>query len=494
MLLYGPCSFRLTRAFTDPIDQYLQKGCASKQEPKSLHQFFSILITPPSIHSPQIINLCSDIHLYPALSITELSVSTDFHRHPYRVQPICLLPRPQHFHWPPLPGPFLHKERSKQSTQDKIYLNMGCGPSKPAEDRDASHRSAAIDAQLRKDRSNARKEIKILLLGAGESGKSTLVKQMKCLWDQPYTQSERESYREVIFANTITSIQVVLDALPALQHITIPAEHGDAERIDLLLTLPPDSHDTPVWTPRWPTLSASSGLAPASNRLSHSAISINSTIRPHTTCFYFDNIIRIAQPGYIPTEQDIVRSRVKSTGISESKFNVGQLIWKVFDVGGQRSERKKWIHCFENVNVLIFFVAINEYDQVLYEDECVNRMAEAATLFDSICNSQWFRQTQMILFFNKIDLFKAKLLTSPLSSRFPDYDGDNSYESAAKFIHRNFLQLCRDPNKDIITHFTCATDSQQISVVLAGVQESILRKNLAAALYSIIMGSSGWFI
>jgi guanine nucleotide-binding protein subunit alpha len=57
---------------------------------------------------------------------------------------------------------------------------------------------------------------------------------------------------------------------------------------------------------------------------------------------YFDNIMRIAQPGYIPTEQDIVRSRVKSTGISESKFNVGQLTWKVFDVGGQRSERKKW--------------------------------------------------------------------------------------------------------------------------------------------------------
>ncbi|KAH9467388.1 hypothetical protein Pst134EB_033251 [Puccinia striiformis f. sp. tritici] len=355
---------------------------------------------------------------------------------------------------------------------------MGCGPSKPAEDRDASHRSAAIDAQLRKDRSNARKEIKILLLGAGESGKSTLVKQMKCLWDQPYTQSERESYREVIFANTITSIQVVLDALPALQHITIPAEHGDAERIDLLLTLPPDSHDTPCLDPKVADAICQLWSRPGLKQ----AVALSHLYQLNDSAsYYFDNIIRIAQPGYIPTEQDIVRSRVKSTGISESKFNVGQLIWKVFDVGGQRSERKKWIHCFENVNVLIFFVAINEYDQVLYEDECVNRMAEAATLFDSICNSQWFRQTQMILFFNKIDLFKAKLLTSPLSSRFPDYDGDNSYESAAKFIHRNFLQLCRDPNKDIITHFTCATDSQQISVVLAGVQESILRKNLAAA-------------
>ncbi|CAH7669927.1 guanine nucleotide binding protein, alpha [Phakopsora pachyrhizi] len=357
---------------------------------------------------------------------------------------------------------------------------MGCGSSKQSSSYQATQRSAAIDAQIKKDRSNSRKEIKILLLGAGESGKSTLVKQMKCIWDQPYTVAERESYREIIFANTITSIQVVLDALPALQHIQIPTEPGDAQRIDLLLTLDSNAHDTDCLDPKIAEAISQLWSRPGLKQ----AVALSHLYQLNDSAsYYFDNIERISQPGYIPTEQDIVRSRVKSTGISESRFNVGQLIWKVFDVGGQRSERKKWIHCFENVNVLIFFVAINEYDQVLYEDESVNRMAEAATLFDSICNSQWFRQTQMILFFNKIDLFKVKLSTSPLSKRFPDYTGDNSYESAAKFIHRNFLQLCRDPNKDIITHFTCATDSQQISVVLAGVQESILRKNLAAAGY-----------
>lgn len=73
---------------------------------------------------------------------------------------------------------------------------------------------------------------------------------MKCLWDRPYTSQERESYREIIFANTITSIQVVLDALPSLQGIDIPAEAGDAERIDLLLTLPPDAHDTDYLDPK----------------------------------------------------------------------------------------------------------------------------------------------------------------------------------------------------------------------------------------------------
>jgi len=41
----------------------------------------------------------------------------------------------------------------------------------------------------------------------------------------------------------------------------------------------------------------------------------------------------------------------------------------LFDVGGQRSERKKWIHCFEDVTAIIFCVAMSEYDQVLQEDE-----------------------------------------------------------------------------------------------------------------------------
>jgi hypothetical protein len=38
-------------------------------------------------------------------------------------------------------------------------------------------------------------------------------------------------------------------------------------------------------------------------------------------------------------------------------------------VGGQRSERKKWIHCFESVNALIFMTAVSEYDEVLFEDD-----------------------------------------------------------------------------------------------------------------------------
>lgn len=86
---------------------------------------------------------------------------------------------------------------------------------------------------------------------------------------------------------------------------------------------------------------------------------------------YFNAIERMADPNYLPTDQDILRSRVKTTGITETMFRVGELTYRLFDVGGQRSERKKWIHCFENVTALVFLVSLSEYDQMLYEDESV---------------------------------------------------------------------------------------------------------------------------
>jgi len=91
--------------------------------------------------------------------------------------------------------------------------------------------------------------------------------------------------------------------------------------------------------------------------------------------YYFNAIDRMASPSYLPSDQDILRSRVKTTGITETTFKVGDLTYKLFDVGGQRSERKKWIHCFENVTALVFLVSLSEYDQMLYEDESVVRLS-----------------------------------------------------------------------------------------------------------------------
>lgn len=189
---------------------------------------------------------------------------------------------------------------------------------------------------------------------------------------------------------------------------------------------------------------------------------------------YFDAVERIAQPDYLPTDQDVLRSRVKTTGITETTFIIGDLTYRMFDVGGQRSERKKWIHCFENVTTILFLVAISEYDQLLFEDETVNRMQEALTLFDSICNSRWFVKTSIILFLNKIDRFKEKLPVSPMKNYFPDYEGGADYAAACDYILNRFVSLNQAEQKQIYTHFTCATDTTQIRFVMAAVNGMLL--------------------
>lgn len=348
---------------------------------------------------------------------------------------------------------------------------MGCVQSTGI-DSDAKARNDAIEKQLKEDHQLAKNEIKMLLLGAGESGKSTVLKQMKLIHQGSYNESERDSYKEIIFSNTVQSMRAILEAMPLLNISLSP--QNDARRAVILSlpvqiegdVLPRDVSDAvrELWR--------DSGIKEAVRRsrefqLNDSAI------------YYFNAINRMSAPGYLPTDQDILRSRVKTTGITETSFRVGELRYRLFDVGGQRSERKKWIHCFENVTALVFLVSLSEYDQMLYEDESVNRMQEALTLFDSICNSRWFVKTSIILFLNKIDLFAEKLPYSPLGDYFPDYTGGDNYDVACEYLLHRFVALNQNAaTKQIYAHYTCATDTQQIKFVLSAIQDILLQIHL----------------
>ncbi|KAK3739064.1 hypothetical protein RRG08_025153 [Elysia crispata] len=195
--------------------------------------------------------------------------------------------------------------------------------------------------------------------------------------------------------------------------------------------------------------------------------------------YYLNALDRISAPGYIPTEQDVLRTRVKTTGIVETHFTFKDLHFKMFDVGGQRSERKKWIHCFEGVTAIIFIVAMSEYDLTLAEDQEMNRMMESMKLFDSICNNKWFTETSIILFLNKKDLFEEKIKKSPLTICFPEYTGANTYEEAAAYIQLQFENLNKKKDtKEIYSHFTCATDTNNVQFVFDAVTDVIIKNNL----------------
>ncbi|SCV68539.1 BQ2448_660 [Microbotryum intermedium] len=369
---------------------------------------------------------------------------------------------------------------------------MGCSSSTPATmgyvPKESKDRSYAIDKQLDDDAKRLRRECKILLLGSGESGKSTIVKQMKIIHQNGYSRDEMLLFRMTVYKNVIDSAQTLVLALRRFK--LEPTESENREYAELIseFRLEDDSFSaSPGLSLAQPGAAPGGGLDPqivhAIDSLWHDPIIPSVLDRSSefylmdSAPYFFDEIKRIGMAGYIPNESDVLHARTKTTGISETKFKSGQLSIHMFDVGGQRSERKKWIHCFEAVTSIIFCVALSEYDQVLLEENGQNRMNESLVLFESVINSRWFLRTSIILFLNKIDLFKAKVPKIPLEKYFPEYTGGADVNKGAKYILWRFTQLNR-ARLSIYPHLTQATDTSNIRLVFAAVKETILQNAL----------------
>lgn len=198
-----------------------------------------------------------------------------------------------------------------------------------------------------------------------------------------------------------------------------------------------------------------------------------------SSAYFFDQVDRIADAGYVPTDEDILYVRHRTTGVIEQKLNIKGTSFHIFDVGGQRSERKKWIHCFEHVTAVIFVSALSSYNEVMYEDETQNSLRDSLTLFNEICNSRWFISTAMILFLNKKDLFAEKIQEIPLTVCFDEYVGDSTYDDGVEFIKAQFERLNQNPReKQIYTHITCATDRGNVEKVFNDVQHIVINTSL----------------
>lgn len=349
---------------------------------------------------------------------------------------------------------------------------MGCAVSAPG-DKEASERSKKIDRDLRVDGEKAASEVKLLLLGAGESGKSTIVKQMKIIHETGYSKEEREQYRPVVYSNTIQSLMAIIRAMGQLRiDFADPSRADIARQFFTYASAAEEGELTTDLVILMKKLWQDPGVQLCFARSREYQLN-------DSAAYYLNALERISQPNYIPSQQDVLRTRVKTTGIVETHFMFKNLHFKMFDVGGQRSERKKWIHCFEGVTAIIFCVALSGYDLVLAEDEEMNRMVESMKLFDSICNSKWFVSTSIILFLNKKDLFEEKITRSPLTICFPEYTGQNTYEEASAYIRTKFENLNkRKDKKEIYTHFTCATDTNNIQFVFDAVTDVIIKNNL----------------
>ncbi|XP_058047366.1 guanine nucleotide-binding protein G(t) subunit alpha-3 [Ahaetulla prasina] len=342
-----------------------------------------------------------------------------------------------------------------------------------AESKESMKRSREFEKRLQEDAIQDSKTVKLLLLGAGESGKSTIVKQMKIIHNHGYTDQECEEYKSVVYSNTLQSILSIVKAMSALGIEYENAQSTEDEKqLYAMAEITEDGSMTSELAGIVKRLWKDAGIQACFERASEYQLN-------DSAAYYLNDLDRLTAPGYVPNEQDVLHSRVKTTGIIETQFSFKDLHFRMFDVGGQRSERKKWIHCFEGVTCIIFCAALSAYDMVLVEDEEVNRMHESLHLFSSICNHKYFASTSIVLFLNKKDLFQEKITKTNLRICFPEYDGPNTFEDAGNYIKKQFLDLnIRKKDKEIYAHLTCATDTQNVKFVFDAVTDIIIKENL----------------
>ncbi|KAJ3289218.1 Guanine nucleotide-binding protein G(o) subunit alpha [Rhizoclosmatium sp. JEL0117] len=472
---------------------------------------------------------------------------------------------------------------------------MGCAAS-------ADHRpsvsqarsiSRAIDASLEQEKPAITREVKILLLGTGDSGKTTVLKQLRVIYGSGFTPEEYLDFRSIILQNVVAcakalvagmkklqipygfdhtkeypeedevqgcrdpideenggdksagypdSVDMVtagntnVNGTPNLPRSDAPKSDTDAVLSGLLSTeqllsitsdirissVPRENNSTNVMVPpkpvhaasQTPTAAAARRLFVASGPGSQQALDCAKVVRdmdkpygfmkdeflsqeycdcvkklwedsgvqycyvrraevgvPECCRYVMENLERIGKKEYMPTDQDVIQARIMTQTISKTVVSFEKQQYSIIDVGGQKSQRRKWAPFFDDVRAVVFVVAMSGFDQVLVEDGRTNRIRDALHVFSCMVNLPAFANVPFIVFMNKKDVFKEKVrdLKTRIADFFPEFKGEETYEDGATFFVDLFKECNRNEEREVVFHLTFATDGNS----LRGVMEAV---------------------
>lgn len=398
---------------------------------------------------------------------------------------------------------------------------MGCGSSTVSEDTVERKRNQRIEARQKAQQKKNDAKIKMLLLGAGESGKSTIFKQMRILYGAPRTEDEIRMFGVVVRSNVVVLVKKLLHLIKDMDlEDMLTQESEENSRIDgesgmSFKEAYDELKESFIDNPDEGSIHAEENSVDwigYSNRAGSNANKEAKKFLKYQFCIktlweskaskeawkngakvnvnsshilFLNDSDRLASSNYKPTNEDILLARVRTTQVTVERYMMGDSMFEVTDVGGQRAERRKWIGCFENVDGLIFVAALSEYDQTLAEAKRQNRMKEALDLFKFNANDNVFAKSGILLFLNKSDLFEEKILTSHIADQkhFSDYVGpDRDYHAGVEYFKKKFSECVgENSKKDIYIHVTCATDTNAMEAVLGAARLMIIQQNLANA-------------
>ena len=199
-----------------------------------------------------------------------------------------------------------------------------CGSTGEVDDA-TQRRNNDINKELRREKAALSKTIQILLLGAGESGKSTFLKQMRILFTEGIPKQETFVYRDIIYANIIVSIATLTKAAKSLGFTLLEQNHERANKLSNLLArgqygakIVFDEELAQEVASLW----ADPALQSAFQQSHRFQLS-------DSTAYFMEKLKEIASPDYLPSLDDILHSRSKTSGICEISFDVQDAHFKM---------------------------------------------------------------------------------------------------------------------------------------------------------------------
>ncbi|KAF7636759.1 hypothetical protein Mgra_00003704 [Meloidogyne graminicola] len=272
--------------------------------------------------------------------------------------------------------------------------------------------------------------IKILLLGPSDSGKSTILRQMRILHNNGFSIGEKSHYRYTIYSNCLDIINHIALGIYKL-NINIPP--NERELINKFANL--NNYQLLKWNEleegKEDEIGNNNNNIIKSMAKFFEFVSVKQACKrimeftvPDNTFYILEEKERILKLDYIPIQEDIVNARCSTLGIYEINFDFRNFVIRLIDVGGQRTERRKWIHCFDNIEAILFIVSLACYNNILADDNSINQMFDAIQLFKNIYTNNYLKKSFFVMFFNKKDIFRKKIQIDPLEKYFPTFTGN----------------------------------------------------------------------
>jgi len=356
---------------------------------------------------------------------------------------------------------------------------------------------------------------KVLLLGSGSSGKSTIFKQLQLIYGNGLTQKQITEARDAIRQNLLGGIiklgkksdnivrcirnSMDIDAdeeiiAEALEICTNACDHlfdGDNMLEDKMIAL--GNAIGTLWDLELFKLTFSKrGFGEL--RFSF----------PDNMEYFFQRVELFFVHEWEPSTEDVLQARAMTTGTNSAFFAINGQIFDVIDVGGQRNERRKWIHAFDEVETVLFVAALDHYRLSLVEEEKKNAMHESIELFNSTVNGKWFRRSAFVLFLTRNDLHRQAIKAGntmavcfdnewdpSTEQKDPEYemvDYAKIHDDAEKdaellerainasicYIKGQYLQQREDSSKQVFVHVCNALDRQNVEEVYLDAQNHLI--------------------